>query len=44
MINLFEEKVDLLENEVNYEVEAIAPAVIVAVAAIVITCWPQPTR
>lgn len=48
MINLFEEKADLLENEMNDEVEAVAIAeesvivdVIVGIAyiAIIIVCW-----
>lgn len=40
MINLLEEKADLLQNEMDYEVEAVGPIVIVAVV-IIIACWPQ---
>lgn len=39
MINLFEEKADLLENET----EAIAPVVVAAIV-IVAACWPQDAR
>jgi len=40
MINLFEEKADLLENEMDFEAEGFLFAAICVVGVIVILCVP----